>query len=420
MLQLERHWDGNAGVLDLEVRQRTPPTPGQPLKQPLVIPLAIGMVDASGADLPLGAQGLLVIDQPEQRIRFEGLPPAAEPPALSLLRGFSAPVQVEIDRSRRELLQLFAADPDPFARWDAGQTLVRQAVLARAAGRADAELEAGLVSAFLRILDDPGLPDASRACLMALPGIAELEQAMAEPDPPRLHAALVELQQHLGEALSGSLEQTLNRCQQQWEQPWPAGNGERMLTATAWCWRAAARDRTVMAAAAASVTGPSMTLARAGLRALQPFETSERAAAMAAFHDRWQEKPVILDAWFALEASAPFGDGLERVRVLLRHPRFDPSAPNSIRAVLGGLAGNAPVFHAIDGAGYRFMADQIADLDRRNPITASRLAKLFSRWQSYGPLRGERMREAALQLAAADLSPNTREVVDQCLGMERG
>jgi len=420
VLQVERHWDGTAGVLDLVVRQRTPPTPGQPLKQPLVIPLALGLLNAAGEELPLGEQGMLVIDQPEQRIRFEGLPPAAEPPALSLLRGFSAPVQVEISRSRRELLLLFAGDPDPFARWDAGQALLRQAVLERAGGTADAELEAGLVSSFARILEDLELPDASRACLMALPGIAELEQAMAEPDPPRLYASLAGLQQHFGQALATPLQRALERCQAQWERPWPAGNGERMLTATAWCWRAAAGDRPVMAAAAAAVAGPSMTLARAGLRALQPFQTTERATAMASFHDRWREKPVILDAWFALEASAPFGDGLERVRGLLRHPRFDPAAPNSIRAVLGGLAGNAPVFHAIDGAGYRFMADQIAELDGRNPITASRLAKLFSRWQSYGPVRGERMHEAALQLAAADLSPNTREVVDQCLGLERG
>jgi aminopeptidase N len=161
-----------------------------------------------------------------------------------------------------------------------------------------------------------------------------------------------------------------------------------------------------------------MTLSRAGLRALQPLDCPERHQASAAFHDRWQEKPVILDAWFALEAGAPFGDGLGRVRELLAHPRFDPAAPNSVRAVLGGLAGNAPVFHAIDGSGYRFMAERIADLDRRNPIVASRIAKLFSRWQSYGPQRRERMREALEQLAGADLSSNTREVVDQSLGRE--
>jgi aminopeptidase N len=148
---------------------------------------------------------------------------------------------------------------------------------------------------------------------------------------------------------------------------------------------------------------------------LQCHNTPERAAAMAAFHDRWQHKPVILDAWFGLEAAAPFGDGVARVRLLMEHPRFDPAAPNSLRAVLGGLAGNVPVFHALDGSGYRFMAEQIAAVDQRNPITASRMAKVFSRWQSYGPERSLRLREALEQLALAPLSPNTAEVVGQCL-----
>ena len=159
-----------------------------------------------------------------------------------------------------------------------------------------------------------------------------------------------------------------------------------------------------------------MTLARAGLRALQVHPLPERQAAMEAFYERWQHKPVILDTWFALEAGAPFADGLERVAALLRHPRFDPNAPNAVRAVLGGLAGNTPVFHASDGSGYRFLADQIAALDQRNPITASRMAKVFSRWRSFGPERQERMREALERLAASTLSANTREVVEQSLG----
>ena len=137
---------------------------------------------------------------------------------------------------------------------------------------------------------------------------------------------------------------------------------------------------------------------------------------MAAFFTRWQDRPVILDAWFGLEASAPFAGGLERVARLLEHPRFDPAAPNSVRAVLGGLAGNTPVFHAADGSGYGFMAEQIAVLDQRTPITASRMATVLSRWQSYGEQRGGRMREALEQLASSGLSTNTREVVEQCLG----
>jgi aminopeptidase N len=159
-----------------------------------------------------------------------------------------------------------------------------------------------------------------------------------------------------------------------------------------------------------------MTLARAGLRALQGHPLPERQSAMEAFYERWQHKPVILDSWFALEAAAPFPDGLARVTALLEHPRFDPNAPNAVRAVLGGLVGNIPVFHASDGSGYRFLAQQIASLDQRNPITASRLAKVFSRWRSFGPQRRQQMGGALEQLAASSLSTNTREVVEQTLG----
>jgi aminopeptidase N len=440
-LQIERLWDGEQGSLSLTVRQATPATPGQPHKQPVVIPLVLGLVGQAGEPLPLRLQGesdhearaaalphawgegsrLLVIDQLEQHVRFEGLEPHSHPPALSLLRGFSAPVKLEHQRGINELLHLLACDSDSFARWDAGQVLLRQAVLERAAGAPNDELEEGLVAAFERILAEVGLCDANRSMLLALPGLPELEDAAlaaddGSADPPALFQALLELQRRFGEELAEPLEHSLERCRPQWLLAWPDGVGDRALTATAWSWRVAAGDLGVRAEAAAAVGGPSMTLARAGLRALQCHDTPERSAAMAAFHARWQDKPVILDAWFALEASAPFGDGVARVQALLEHPRFDPAAPNSIRAVLGGFAGNATQFHALDGRGYRFMAEQIAALDRRNPITASRMAKVFSRWQSYGPERRHRMHEALEQLAAAELSPNSREVVGQCLG----
>ncbi len=438
-LHIQRHWDGEAGVLELQLQQHTPATPGQPDKQPLVIPLALGLLDQAGEPLPVRLEGepaasasaaaatgrdgtrLLVIDQLQQSLQLVGLPRQHHPPALSLLRHFSAPVIVEMGRPTAELVHLLAADPDPFARWDAGQVLLRQAVLARAAGGTDGLLEEELIDAFGRILADPSLSEASRSVLLALPGLPELEDAAvtagAEPDPPALFAALMALQQRFGAALAEPLAEALERCTPQWGLAWPAGNGDRLLTGTVWSWRVAAGDTTVASAAAAAVQGPSMTLARAGLRALQCHPIPQRQQAVDAFYSHWQHKPVILDAWFGLEAAAPFADGLARVARLLEHPRFDPAAPNSVRAVLGGLAGNAPVFHAADGSGYRFMAERIADLDQRNPITASRLAKVFSRWQSYGPARSAAMCAALEQLAAAALSPNTAEVVGQCLGV---
>jgi aminopeptidase N len=361
-----------------------------------------------------------VIDQAKQRLRLVGLPVQSHPPALSLLRRFSAPVKLEIGRPTAELVHLLAHDSDPFCRWDAGQILLRQAVLARAAGSADPLLEEELIDAFGRILADPSLSQASRSLLLALPGMPELEDAATtmamEPDPPALFAALLALQRLFGESLAGPINAALASCSPQWPLAWPAGSGDRRLTASLWSWRTAAGDGEVIAAAGQAVAGPSMSLARAGLRALQCHQIPERQTAIDCFYSRWQERPVILDAWFSLEAAAPFADGLERVRRLLAHPRFDPAAPNSVRAVLGGLAANAPVFHAADGSGYAFMADQIRSLDQRNPITASRMAKVFSRWRSYGPSRQQLMRSALQQLRAGELSTNSREVVDQCLG----
>ncbi len=464
VLQLHRRWDGERGELTLSIRQHTPPTPGQSDKQPVVIPLALGLVGQGGKPLALrldhevaAAEGegqnneshrrrphlpplprewgeatrLLVIDQREQELRFVGLPRQAHPPALSLLRHFSAPVKLEIGRPASELVHLLACDSDPVARWDAGQTLLRQLVLAHAgatagqpaAGVAEVgadparseSLEDELIDAFGRILADPSLSQASRALLLALPGLAELEEASPEPDPPVLFAALEAMRQRFGKALAKPLQQALEGCMGEWDSPWPLGSGDRRLTGLIWSWQVAAGDVGAIAAAGAAVEGRSMTLARAGLRALQSHPIPAREQAMAAFHERWRERPVVLDAWFALEASAPFADGLRRVERLLEHPRYDPAAPNSVRAVLGGLAANPVVFHAADGSGYRFLAERLIELDQRNPITASRLAKVFSRWQSYGPQRRQQLLEALALLDAATLSANTREVVGQCL-----
>ena len=438
-LQIERHWDGDAGTLQLTIRQSTPATPGQPQKEPVVIPLVLGLVGQGGDPLPLQLPGehaqdvaaaqlpaawgnasrLFVIDRPEQTLLFVGLEAHSHPPAVSLPRGFSAPVRIAMERPTNELLHLLACDSESFSRWDAGQVLLRQALLERAAGSINDELEEGLVAAFERILLEGDLGDSYRSALMAFPGLPELEDAalaqQGQVDPPALFEAALALRTRLGEELKDPLEAVLASCRNQWQKSWPEGVGDRDLTATVWSWRVAAGDAAIRAEAAEAVSGPSMTLARAGLRALQSIESPERSAALQAFHDRWQDKPVILDAWFGLEAATPFGDGVARVQQLLEHPRFDPAAPNSLRAVLGGFAGNVSQFHRTDGRGYRFMAEQIAAVDQRNPITASRMAKVFSRWQSYGQERSERMREALQQLSEAPLSPNSREVVDQCL-----
>ena len=407
-LTVQRRWDAAAGQLTLELRQSTSPTPGQERKQPLVLPIAVALVGEQGR---IGDEQLLVMQEEQATLTLQA-EPGSDAPALSLLRRFSAPVNVQLEQSLQESLHLLAHDDDPFSRWDAGQRLARQVLLARADGQPNAAVEAALIEALRQRLSAyNGAGGQDLAVLLALPGTAELEALQNPVDPLALYTAQRDWIAELGRQLSDPLHKLLEVCREDWSQAWPAGQGARSLTGLAWSWLAAAGDADARQQALAAVSGPSMTLARAALRALQPLDVVERDQALDLFYQRWQEKPVILDAWFALEASAPRQEGLQRVQALLDHPRFDPLAPNSLRAVLGGFTANVPVFHAIDGSGYRFMADQIAAVDARNPITASRMAKVFSRFKSYGLERQRVMVEAIERLAEAPLSANTAEVV---------
>ena len=408
-VSVERQWEPTHGRLTLTFRQSTAPTPGQPEKLPVVIPVLWSVLNG---DAGAGDERLLVLDQDEQTVVLEGLPTTPQPPVLSLFRQFSAPVTWAADQDEDALFALFARDSDAFARWDAGQQIWKRLLLARASGAADAPLEERMLDALSQLLSPAGESDpAVLATLMAFPGLAELEALQSEADPPALYAAGCDLRQLLGSRLAEALRQRLASSAESLQAVWPEGQGERQLTALIWSWLAASGDEAVLDAALAAVNGPSMTLARAALRALQPIDCSQRLHALQVFHDRWQDRPVIFDTWFALEASTPRADALARVEALLQHPRYDPMAPNSVRAVLGGLVGNPSVFHALDGSGYRFMARQIIAVDARNPITASRLAKVFSRWQTYGSERRAAVQQALALLAEADLSTNTREVV---------
>ena len=407
-LSIDRQWNPESGQLTVDLHQTTPPTPGQADKQPLVLPVAMALVGEQGR---VGEEQLLVMEAERASITLQGQP-GDTPPALSVLRRFSAPVQVRLEQPLEECLQLLASDDDPFCRWDAAQRLARQVLLARAENQPKPAVEAALIQALdQRICAYDGGDGMDLAALLALPGMAELEALQSPVDPLALDQAFRAWTQEMGVQLQSSLRRLLELARADWTLAWPAGQGGRALTALAWRWLAAAGDATVQAEALAAVSGPSMTLARGALRALLPQESAEREQAMALFYERWQDKPVILDAWFAMEASAPRSNALERVQQLLEHPRFDPLAPNSLRAVLGGFTANVQAFHAIDGSGYRFMAEQIAAVDSRNPITASRMAKVFSRCGSYGPERQMVMRQAIDQLAAKPLSANTAEVV---------
>ncbi|WP_353291495.1 aminopeptidase N [Synechococcus sp. M16CYN] len=407
-LKVEYQWNEALGQMTVQFRQTTLPTPGQLEKQPLVLPLAVALIGPEGR---VGEEQLVVMESEAMTIKLQG--EANVPaPALSLPRRFSAPLKIQIEQSLKENLQLLAMDDDPFCRWNAGQSLTGQVILARARGERKHKVESALIKAIAqRMAACRPKESADLATLLALPGMAELEALETPVDPLTLYKAMRSWISELGRQLQSPLNHLLSFSRRDWSLAWPEGQGGRALTGLAWSWLIAAGDKEARREALEAVAGPSMTLARAALRALQPLELVERDQALNCFYERWHNKPIIFDAWLALEASTPRVDGLKRVQQLLNHSHFDPLAPNSLRAVLGGFAANVPAFHALDGSGYRFMADQVAAIDTRNPITASRMAKVFSRYKSYGLERQQVMREAIDRLASHTLSINTAEVV---------
>ena len=414
-LTLQSRWDGAAGELELTLSQLTPPTPGQSEKQPVPIPVRLGVLDAEGQQLQ---ERLLVLEQVQQSWTLSGLPAGANPPVLSLLREFSAPVQLELQRSEADLALLLRSDPDSFSRWDAAQQLWQRQLLQPSASTAEL-LESvcrQLLQAVVAGSADPRLVWA----LLQAPSRPELEAACmatgAIPDPLELERSLLRRRCWLGEALAAELHAVIAWAAPQADQSWPDGVGARAMLGLAWAWLAARGDGDVRRQAALAVGGASMSLARSGLAALQPLDCAERQQATAAFAERWRQRPVILDAWFGMEASAPFGDGIARADALLQDPAFDPNAPNSLRAVLGGFGRCAEHFHRTDGRGYQWMAQQLVAVDQRNPIAASRMLKLFMGWRRYSPERQQLMRNSLEWLADNLTSPNSKEVVTLCLG----
>jgi aminopeptidase N len=428
-LEVEERWDERAQALDLLVRQNVPPTPGQPVKKPMVVPLALGLLDQTGEEVAPRLEGeneaasgtrVLPVRAAEERFRFVGL---ADRPAVSLLRGFSAPVRLKAG-SRERLMFLFANDTDPFARWEAGQQLAASLLLEMAAawrrsGRMP-ELDPAFIEALGRTLGDARLDPAFRAEAVALPGEAFLSDQMEVADPEAVFAAREAARRAIASSLADALLRTYEEQREQEPyRPDPDSIGRRALKNAALSYLAApgVHPRGLELAVTQYRSGGNMTDVLAALSLLADRDEPERDAAFAQFYERWQGEALVIDKWFALQAMSRRTDTLSRVRRLLEHPAFTYANPNRVYALVATFASANPVrFHADDGAGYRFLTDQVLLLDPRNPQVASRILTPLGRWRRQGRERQELMKsELQRILAARQFSKHTYEIASKAL-----
>ena len=428
VIHAEGHYDAQAQSYRLTLSQHCPPTPGQAHKEPFHIPVELALLDASGqalslhlagAEQPAGRHCLLELKQASQEFEFTGI---EAPPVVSLLRGFSAPVKLAVERSDAELAFLFAHDPDPFNRWDAGQTLASQTLLQlvrQVQQKTALSLQDDFVEAFRKTLQHPELDPALVTQALTLPSESYLADQCDRVDVDAIHRARNFMRRQLAERLYNHFLDIYHR--QGSEQPYrfdAASMGRRSLRNLCLSYLLeSGTDEARQLCLAQLQQAHNMTDTLAALSALSGYDWPERAEQLQRFYEQWQHDPQVVDKWFAIQAGSPLPDTLQQVEALLTHPAFRITNPNKVRALVGRFCmGNQVRFHAADGAGYRFLADRVLELDRINPQIAARLVSALSRWKRFDEQRQSLMQEELKRiLSADDLSRDVFEIVSKSL-----
>jgi aminopeptidase N len=362
---------------------------------------------------------VLDVREARQRFRFVDV---TVPVVPSLLRGFSAPVQLQFDYSDRELAFLAAYDSDPVNRWDAAQRTFVAAMLwlarERRAGRA-MTLMPVVEHVVAHLLEDDASDPALIALALTPPDPAYVASMEAELDAEGIVGARLFLMRELAGRLRVPFEALVarHRSHERYA-PTQAQIGPRRLRNVALRYLGALDDAGTRALAIAQYeAADNMTDAIAALGALRDSDAPERHDLFARFEARWRDEPLVLDKWFTLEATAQRGETLARVRALLAHPRFNARNPNRVRSLVGSFAHrNFARFHAADGGGYAFIADQVIALDGTNPQVASSLAGAFTLWKRFPETRRSLMQAALERIAKQpSLSNDVSEVVGRTL-----
>jgi aminopeptidase N len=403
--------DFKNGTYSLHIAQQTPDTPGQTDKLPLHIPVAVGLLDNTGAEVV--PTTLLELTEAQQTFTFDGL---TSKPVPSILRDFSAPVITERDVTQAEQAFLLTHDTNPFNRWDAGRSLARAVLLDMIANGGD--LDAGYINGLRAALTDSTLDPAMRALLLAMPSEADLAIALAgqgrTPDPDAIQQPRRKAQRQLAEALATDIPAVLSSVRIEAPFAPDADQGGRralsnsLLSLLTWADKGTA-------AQAQFDTADNMTQQLSALSILLAHGAGDAAAQ--AFYDQWHHDRLVLNKWFAVQISAAQPqDAVAVATRLTQHPDFEWKNPNRFRSVIGALTGNQAGFHRADGAGYDFVADWLIKLDPVNPQTTARMVAGFDSMRRWDDARRAKMRSALTRIKdTPGLSRDTSEMVTRLL-----
>jgi aminopeptidase N len=425
VVRAETRYDESARTYTITFFQSCPATPGQASKFPFHIPIAVGLLGADGKDMPLtiggehlGNTAVLELVESEQTFVFENVP---EQPTPSILRDFSAPIVLDYNYGDADLLHLFNNDSDAVNRWEAGQRLAMGRLL-KLTGEAGVGAPLLLDDTFLlamgKMLTDESLDPAFREQALLLPSEGMVADQIEVVNPMSIHLARQFMRANIGARLRTELlaQYEANQTPGEYSPDWLSA-GKRALKNLCLAYLTAAQDEEGLALAQKQFDeAGNMTDRVAALSALLHARAPGADDALQRFYDEFEDDALVIDKWFAMQASAAITD-VAAVRTLMRHPAFNLRNPNRARSLISSFcAGNPVQFHAPDGSGYAFWAEQVITLDGLNPQVASRLARAMDRWRRFTPELQEHMKKALQQVAGQQrLSNNVREVVGKAL-----
>ncbi|WP_426531506.1 aminopeptidase N [Bradyrhizobium sp. McL0615] len=427
-LEVRDNYDPASRVYELRVTQTCPPTPGQPEKLSFHLPFAVGLLNAQGQEIPLqldeesapeGTSRILSLRRETEVFRFVQI---SEPPVPSLGRNFSAPVIINYDYTDDQLVRLQSFDSDAFNRWEAGQRLAMKLLLQGIADHQSGrpiQFPDAFARAFGRILADSAKGDAAFAAeALALPAENYIGEQIEVVDPDAIHRVRQALRRHLADVLRKALRTTYDACTVTGSyRPDAESAGRRSLRNLCLAYLMERDDPDARRLCDEQLNrADNMTDALSALTSLANCDCQERVPALARFYEKWQDEPLAVDKWLGVQAASRLPGTTDAVRQLTTHPAFDLKNPNKVYALIGTFAGNQVNFHAADGTGYAFMAEQIVALDSINPQVAARMTRNFERWKRFDPNRQELMKAVLERLAKlSSLSKETAEVVTKAL-----
>ncbi|CUS56281.1 Membrane alanine aminopeptidase N [hydrothermal vent metagenome] len=407
-ITMEESWNPETREIAVTLKQKTPATPGQPAKKPMLIPMEMALIDDEGNM----AEWITLLEDEELTMTFD-LPEGSERPLVSINRDFTAPVRIKRALSRDDQLAMIRLETDPFNQWDSVQNLAKQEILALSEG-SQAEPDDALVEAMAVAIrgavDDP----AFASLLTRLPDVGELFQERQPADPVALNTARKKLQAALYSKLSDFVDDILAKSSPEPYDPGAEQAGERALrTALINLLAASGHDEAGERLLGLYNAATNMTEKLAALRGLAGLEGAARDTALADFERTWKFNPLVMDKWFGVQAGT--GDAAT-VSKLAAHPDFDMGNPNRVRSVAAAFAmQNLSGFHAPDGSGYEVIEGIILKADKVNPALGARLLTAFEQWRILEPKAKAEAEACLRRLQAADLSKNSADIVSRAL-----